>query len=88
MSGAPYVLVASGPTCSAGSHVIKSLSECSAAAVVLELSDTTAVDDNQSGVTYDPPYCYFENNVLKFNSNGLNTGNCTATDKCVCRRGT
>ena len=66
---------------------VTSLSECSTAAVALGLSDTTAADDNQSGVTYDPPYCYFEGNTVKYNSNGQNTGSCTTSDQCLCRVG-
>ena len=76
-----YVLVKSGSKCTR----ITSLYECSRAARALRLSDTTAKDDGQSGVSYDPPYCYFEGGTLKYNSNGLNTGVCTATDSCVCR---
>ena len=38
-----------------------SLAECSLAGVALGLSDTTASMDGQTaGVSYDPPYCYFE----------------------------
>ena len=66
---------------------VASLSECSSAAATLGLSSTTASNDNQSGVSYDPPYCYFEGSVLKLNSNGLNTGPCTTTDQCICRKG-
>ena len=47
----------------------------------------TAVDDDQLGVTYDPPYCYFEGNIFKFNYNGSNTGGCSTSDKCVCQIG-
>ena len=60
------------------------MSECSAAAAALGLSDTTAASDGQpNGVGYDPPYCYFESNSLKFNA-GANTGSCTSIDQCVC----
>ena len=65
-----------------------SLSECSSAAITLGLSDATAVDDEQSKKTYDPPYCYLEGGVLRFNSDGSNTGECSVEDKCVCRIGT
>ena len=76
----------SGSTCPGGR--VTSLSECSTAAVALRLADTTAQDDNQSGSTLDPPYCYYEGGVLKYNSKGNNTGPCTTGDKCVCRAGT
>ena len=83
---ASYVLVKSGSTCTR----ITSFSECSTAARALGLSDTTASYDEHtgSGVNYDPPYCYFEGGTLKYNSNGRNTGGCTTSDNCVCRRGT
>ena len=54
------------------------------AAAALSLSDTTVSSDGQSGVSYDPPYCYYEGSVVKFNE-GANTGSCTGTDRCVCR---
>jgi len=63
------------------------MTECSAAATYLRLSDTSASDDRQSGVTYDPPYCYFEGRSLKFNGNGKNRGSCTNSDKCLCKTG-
>ena len=85
-SGSSYVLVRSGSTCTR----ITSLSECSTAARALGLLDTTASYDEHtgSGVSYDPPYCYFEGGTLKYNSNGRNTGGCTTSDSCVCRKGT
>ena len=83
ISGTYYKLLQTGSAC----YRVNSLSECSAAAVALGLSDTTASDDYQAGVTYDPPYCYFEGGSLKFNVNGLNTGSCSTSDKCVCRMG-
>jgi len=63
---------------------ITSINECSAAARALKLRDTTASDDRQSGVYYDPPYCYYEGGSLKFNSNGKNTGLCRTSDQCLC----
>lgn len=43
-----------------------------------------AEDDGQPmGVSYDPPGCYYEGGVLKFNS-GQNYGSCSPTDVCVC----
>ena len=58
----------------------------------------TAEDDEQSEVTYDPPYCYFEGGTnyekfLRFNADGSNTGTCGKTekstvyfDRCVCSK--
>lgn len=62
---------------------IQSLAGCSQAAIALGLSDTTASGDGQNGATRDPPYCYWENNQLKFNS-GSNTGGCSNRDRCIC----
>ena len=65
---------------------VRSASECESAAHELGLSDVTVVDDGQNGVTYDPPFCYFEGGSLKFNNFGTNTGPCTTSDKCLCRQ--
>jgi len=65
-------------------QAVTSMAECGQAAAELGLSDTTPSDDKQRGVSYDPPFCYFEGNSLKFNSNGLNTGRCTTSDNCLC----
>ena len=62
---------------------IKSLSACSAAAKYLKLPSTSAVPDGQSGVSYDPPFCYYEGGQLKFNAGG-NIGSCTTSDQCLC----
>ena len=78
-----YKLVYSGSTCDR----ITSLSECSDAAAALKLSDTIAKDDGISGHSSDPPYCYLEDNILKFNSDGTNTGKCSAKDTCICFEG-
>merc|ERR1712166_1305314 len=67
---------------------ITNMATCSAAAAALGLSDTTASSDGQTGKNYDPPYCYFENSQLKFNTDGSNTGNCKNQDKCSCLTGT
>lgn len=75
-----YRLVTSGRSC----NRITSSYECGSAARAIGLSDTTASDDGQSGVSCDPPYCYYEGGSLKFNSNGTNTGACSSTDKCLC----
>ncbi len=63
---------------------ITSLAACSAAASILSLGDTSASDDGQSGVSYDPPYCYFEGGSLKLNSDGSNYGSCSTSDECLC----
>jgi len=83
---APYLLAQSGTCARPGYSPITDTSMCASAAQYLGLSDTTVNDDGQSGVTYDPPYCYFEKNSLKFNSNGLNKGSCTSYDKCLCSK--
>ena len=44
------------------------------------------IDDGQNGVTYAPPFCYFEGESLKFNNWGTNTGPCTTSDQCICRQ--
>lgn len=64
----------------------------------IKYTHITATPDGQTGVEYDPPYCYFEGGtnyeqILKFNADGSNTGTCgrggdkTAEnyDRCVCR---
>jgi len=64
---------------------IKSMAECNAASRILQLSSTPAKDDtNSNGVSFDPPYCYYELMTLKYNA-GSNIGVCTEYDKCVCR---
>ena len=59
------------------------LADCEEAAQQLGLPDSSVEDDGQVGKDYDPPYCYFEDDKLKFN-NGTNTGPCTTSDKCLC----
>ena len=82
-SDTSYVLVeSSGVTCN---HV-KTLADCESAAEQLGLSDNTVDNDGQNGKSYDPPYCYFEGDELKFNC-GTNTGSCTSGDKCLCLAG-
>ena len=63
---------------------ITTISDCNAAAAAMSMPDTSASDDAQTGVSWDPPYCYFESNELKFNAGGSNTGICTASDQCLC----
>ena len=65
-------------------HHVQSASKCESAAHELGLSDITVIDDGQDGVTYDPPFCYFEGGSLKFNSLATNTGSCTTSDQCIC----
>jgi len=63
---------------------IKYIEGCTLAAYELNLSIVEAVDDGQSGGWTDPPYCYLENSVLKFNSDGTNRGLCSQSDQCIC----
>lgn len=63
---------------------VTSLAECNAAAAALGLGNGPAEDDGQQGVDWDPPYCYSEGGSLKFNSNGLNKGECGFYDVCLC----
>ena len=63
--------------------IIRTIDECNKAAIAIGWSDTTAEDDGQSAVYYDPLGCYFESGSLKFNNNG-NSGQCTSRDKCIC----
>merc|ERR1712159_404185 len=78
-----YQLLSNG-RCPPGREV-KSLSECSTAAKYLNLYDQSASSDNQPhGVSYDPPFCYYEGNQLKFNG-GRNTGSCDSYDRCLCK---
>ena len=72
---------------------ISSASGCECAANQLGMSndDTCSslwawVDNDENGVSDDPPFCYFEEGSLKFNKLGTNTGPCTADDKCLCRK--
>ena len=60
------------------------MTECADAAKFLGLSDTSVSDDYQNGVSYDPPYCYFEGGSLKFNQ-GNNYGSCSSSDMCLCK---
>ena len=80
-----YVQYTSGATCEAnGAGSIMTLEQCSAAAVALGLSDTTAQEDGQTGSwVFDPPYCYMGGGSLQFNSAGTNTGPCSQ-DPCLC----
>ena len=74
---------------------ITTSTECEAAAQHLGLSDTSATPSPISSYdpTSDPPYCYIEDDSLKFNGDGTNTGACgsdggfgaTYLDKCLCK---
>ena len=66
--------------------VINTTTECAAAAASLGFLNTNAQFDQQYGVSYDPPGCYFENGNLKVNTNNRNTGACSSGDRCVCRK--
>ena len=67
-----------------GYKSITSLAACSAAGKKLKLRDTTASDDKQNGVGYDPKGCYYEGGSLKFNVKKTNKGKCTYYDRCLC----
>jgi len=58
--------------------------ECQNAANHLGLGDGSVVDDNQTGASWDPPFCYYEWGQVKFNNGGTNTGGCTSVDMCLC----
>ena len=53
--------------------------------MALNLTGTTAEDDNQYGAPLDPAGCYFEGGKLKMNVKGGNTGYCSSRDKCLCQ---
>ena len=83
---AQYVQVTSG-TCASNGHAdITSSTGCASAAQALGLADTTVTDDGQNGVSYDPPFCYYESKALKYNSHGRNPGPCSSSDKCLCKQ--
>ena len=64
--------------------------DCAFAAYTLNLRDSSGnpawvpSDDLQSNIAFDPPFCYFESNTLKFNVDGSNSGVCTNDDICLC----
>jgi hypothetical protein len=69
---------------------IKDVQQCSEAASQLlnQLGITTladAVEDEYTGVSTAPPWCYVKDGQLKFNANGRNYGSCSQTDTCLCR---
>ena len=69
------------------------MADCATAAQALNLLTSggqtawTPSDDGQTSVNWDPPYCYFEVNQLKFNTGGTNTGACSDSDVCLCGGG-
>jgi len=65
-------------------YPITTLTECELASVALGWADTIAVDDGQTGKSFDPLGCYYEGGSLKLNNIG-NTGSCTVVDKCACK---
>lgn len=64
---------------------ITCMDECEAAAIALGFSGTTAIDDQQTSVSYDPKGCYHESGSLKFNAKMGNTGSCSSSDQCLCK---
>ena len=84
--GRSYLEVKWGSPCQSGTNAIASFSECSTAAAVLALSDTTASDHQ---AIKQPPNCYILSGSLYFNSDtNPNTGACTTSTPCICRGGT
>jgi len=67
---------------------VRSIAQCEEAATFLGLmcfnGVCSAMPDNQNGVAFDPPWCYFEGGQLKINDDGSNTGFCSVQDKCLC----
>ena len=88
-----YILVETQNTITC--DYITTSSECEAAAQDLGLPDTSATPSpiSQYDHTADPPYCYIEDDVLKFNGDGTNAGACGSDggygprylDKCLCK---
>jgi hypothetical protein len=66
-----YELRSSG-TCS---FQITSIGQCSLAGATLRISHSPAIPDvpGAGGVSYSPPWCYFEVGLLRFNANGANS---------------
>ena len=93
LSGAGYILVDTPNAFNC--HSITTSSECEAAAQSLGLPDTSATPSpiSRHDSWGDPPYCYIENGILKFNADGSNTGKCGVAyndeqqyhDKCLCK---
>ena len=65
-------------------HPVTTIADCAAAATYLNYYVTNPVDDHHHAYSHDPPYCYFEDGQLKFNSDGSNTGACSTGDVCLC----
>ena len=64
------------------------MSECERAAAALGLPDTEATAEDDAD-TVAPPWCHndladSDNPSLIFNAMGTNTGECAATDQCLC----
>ncbi len=77
------MLLDDGESCeSEGYLYITNITNCSAAAAELNLGDTSASSDEQDGVYYDPPYCYYEGG-LKFGGS-TSYGPCSTSDNCLC----
>lgn len=66
---------------------IQSIEDCTAAAAALPtIPSTSAINDNQGSVSYDPKGCYYEGGTLKFNAAMGNYGQCTSVDQCLCAK--
>jgi hypothetical protein len=78
--GAQYTLRVSGKC----HNAFSTKQECGRVAVILGLSDTTAVFDGMSGSADYPTGCYLDDSELKFNGAGNNNGDCADGLKCLC----
>mmetsp|Transcript_3512 Transcript_3512/g.4713 ORF Transcript_3512/g.4713 Transcript_3512/m.4713 type:complete len:206 (+) Transcript_3512:124-741(+) len=65
---------------------VKSGAACASGAAWLGLTTAPALSDGHSndGTSSAPPYCYREDGILKFNSKGVNTGECNSDQICIC----
>ena len=63
--------------------------ECNAAAVALNMPDTTYEYDERQAASWDPKGCYYENSRLKLNAGAayqINSGGCSTWDQCICKK--
>merc|ERR1719247_2953982 len=82
-----YELKTSGYCTDGGGDYIHDSATCEKAAAFLGLSDTSASNDGQyNGVSYDPLGCYFEWSNLKIHTTKKNSGSCSSSDKCLCKK--
>merc|ERR1719460_390353 len=71
---------------------IKTIDDCSAAAIKLGISrpGVVAVSDGftVTGFAGSPPFCYYKGGKLLFNPGGKNTGLCGVGQACLCQKTT